>query len=64
MSAFQPVENTRCRDPRFVLFPWLAASDYRLSDCRYELPIKIPVIKTSAPPKPTCSAAEGIGVSI
>ena len=30
----------------------------------YELPIKIPVANTSAPPKPTCNAADGIGVSM
>jgi len=31
---------------------------------RYELPISTPVMKTSAPPKPTCNAAETVGVSI
>ena len=30
----------------------------------YELPISIPVTNTSAPPSPTCNAADGIGVSM
>jgi len=30
----------------------------------YELPIKIPVINTNAPPNPTCRAADGMGVSM
>lgn len=32
--------------------------------CLQELPIKIPVMNTSAPPNPTCKAAEGMGVSM
>lgn len=30
----------------------------------YELPIRIPVANTSAPPSKTCNAAENTGVSI
>ena len=35
-----------------------------VSSCRYELPIRIPVRKTSAPPSATCMAAESGGVSM
>jgi len=30
----------------------------------YELPINTPVANTSAPPRPTCKAAETVGVSM
>ncbi|MEY2394066.1 MAG: hypothetical protein QOF94_411 [Acidobacteriaceae bacterium] len=31
---------------------------------RYELPISTPVIKTRTPPRPTCNAADTVGVSM
>jgi hypothetical protein len=35
-----------------------------LTDSVYDFPIRTPVMKTSTPPKPTCSAAETQGVSM
>lgn len=42
------------------MFAWLSKRPL----VRYELPISTPVIKTSAPPSPTCNAADTVGVSI
>src|ERR1022692_4217465 len=33
-------------------------------ECSYDLPMRIPVTNTSAPPSPTCIAAENTGVSM
>jgi hypothetical protein len=39
-------------------------AEHRRRTTPYALPIRIPVTNTSAPPNPTCSAADGIGVSM
>ena len=35
-----------------------------LLDCSHDFPMRMPVRKTSAPPRPTCRAAENTGVSM
>ena len=52
VSRIKPTTND-CSKPK--------TDDRRLGQ---ELPINIPVTNTRAPPNPTCSAADGIGVSM
>src|SRR6266849_220104 len=63
------------RDPEVLLFHgrtlrfqqsvyWPGPLGCGLEDGHYDLPISTPVMNTSAPPSPTCRAAENVGVSM
>src|SRR5260370_15059103 len=74
LAIFRRIPAHR-RDPEGLLFHgrtlrfqhsvyWAGPLGFALYDGPYDLPMSTPVMNTSAPPSPTCRAAENVGVSM